>query len=206
MHKTRIGHILSRLLSEKRIRVTELARQINLPQPTVHRIATGICEHPHLSSLKPIADFFDVTIDQLKGFDPIPWLENVTKIPLLAWESVLRWPSDQDNITSASLVLTDANVGPRAYATHLNDTSMDPIFPKGMLLIADPDKIALDRSYVIAKRATHHEPIFRQLLIDAQYKYLKPLNPDLNQYKMAPINEDDKILSVVLQAKRDCEI
>lgn len=72
MKNTRIGKILNRLLEDKKVRVAELARRINLPQPTVHRIATGACEHPHLSSLEPIANFFAVTVDQLKGLEPIP--------------------------------------------------------------------------------------------------------------------------------------
>src|SRR3990167_8158708 len=160
-HKTRISKIVSYLLSERKMRVTELARRVNLPQPTVHRIATGVCEHPHTSSLQPIADFFAITIDQLKGFDPIPWLEQITKIPLLSWEHLLHWPDNETQFKNNRLIITDAPVGARAYAVMLNDTSMDPVFPKGIQLIADPDKPAKDRSYVIVKRTNHDEPIFK---------------------------------------------
>jgi len=82
---------------------------------------------------------------------------------------------------------------------------MDPVFPKNTFLIADPDKHAKDRSYVIAKLSNFDEPIFRQLLIDAHDRYLKALSPDFDQYKMTRLNENDKILSTVIQAKRDCE-
>ncbi len=205
MRKTRISHILNRLLSEKKIRVTELARLVKLPQPTVHRIVNGVCEYPRPVSLKPIADFFSITVEQLRGLDPIPWLEQVTKVPLLSWQHIAQWPGQKATLHPQDLILTDAQIGENGYATRLSDASMDPVFPKGVLLIADPDRAARDRSFVIVKRAEHDHPIFRQIFIDGQDRYLKPLSPDLSQYKMSQLNNNDKILSVVLQAKRDCE-
>lgn len=204
MRNTRIGQILTRLMAEKKIRAAELARQIDLPQPTVHRIATGACEHPHLSSLGPIARFFSITIDQLKGHDPIPWLDRNCKVPLLNWDQVLKWPSNRHEISNES-ILTDAVVGSLGYALKTNDASMDPAFPKFTTLIADPEKQFKDRSFVIVKLHHYSKVIFRQLLIDAEDFYLKPLSPDFEQYKMTRLNNNDKILSVVVQAKRDCE-
>src|SRR5690242_4678087 len=95
MKTTKIANILNRLMADKKIRVAELARCINLPQPTVHRIATGSCEHPHLSSLKPIANFFSITIEQLKGHEPIPWLDRITRVPMITWNEVMNWPAQQ---------------------------------------------------------------------------------------------------------------
>jgi len=204
MKVTRIGQILNRLMAEKKIRVAELARQINLPQPTIHRIATGACEHPHSSSLVPIANFFSISVEQLKGHELIPWLDRASRIPFLTWEQALHWPSNKNKI-QGELIFTDANVGKNGYALKINDAAMDPVFPKNTLLIADPDKLPKDRSYVIAILSGINIPIFRQLLIDAKDHYLKALSPDLEQYRMAPLNKNDKILSVVVQAKRDCE-
>jgi transcriptional regulator with XRE-family HTH domain len=205
MKMTRIGQILNRLMTDKKIRAAELARQINLPQPTIHRIATGACEHPHLSSLEPIANFFSISIDQLKGHEPIPWLDRASRIPFLTWEQALNWPSNKNEMHHNELIFTDANVGKNGYALKIKDAAMDPVFPKNTLLIADPDKFPKDRSYIIAKLASINIPIFRQLLIDAEDRYLKALSPDLEHYKMTRLNNNDEILSIVVQAKRDCE-
>lgn len=206
MKKTRIGQILTRLVSEKKICLAELARQINVPQPTVHRIANGICEHPHLSSLEPIARFFSITVEQLKGLEPIPWLDRLTKIPLLTWEEAVTWPADKMDMSTKERLFTDANIGVNGYALKMKDASMEPVFPENTLLIADPDKPPRDRSYVVAKLAHFKEPIFRQLLIDAHEHYLKALSPDFNQYKMIRLNPGDSILSIVVQTKRNYEI
>lgn len=205
MKNTKIGQILTRLMAEKKIRATELSRQVGLPQPTIHRIAKGTCEHPHLSSLEPIANFFSITVAQLKGHEPIPWLDRASRVPHLSWESALDWPENKDNLKYSELILTDAAIGKNGFALKIKDASMEPIFPKNTTLIADPDKEAKDRSYVIAKLSHYPEVIFRQLFIDASEKYLKPLSPDFDQYKMTRLTDNDKILSVVIQAKRDIE-
>ena len=206
MKNTRIGQILNRLMTEKKIRVAELARRVKLPQPTVYRIATGACEHPHLSSLAPIARFFSISVDQLKGHEPIPLLDQLSKVPLLQWSDVLNWPrkkpSDDEDI---KFILTDAPVGKTGFALEIKDASMEPVFPKNTILISDPDRLPRDRSFVIAKLANHSEVIFRQLLVDAGDRYLKPLSPDFEQYKMTRLNTNDKVLSVVVQTKRDYE-
>lgn len=205
MKTTKIANILNRLMADKKIRVAELARRINLPQPTVHRIATGACEHPHLSSIKPIASFFSITVEQLKGHEPIPWLDRVTRVPVITWSDVIDWPVNQAGSQHGEYILTDALVGKTGYAIKIVDASMEPVFPKNTILIADAEKQAKDRSYVIAKLAHCKEAVFRQLLVDGGEHYLKPLSPDFDQYKMTKLNNNDKILSIVIQAKRDCE-
>ena len=91
-----LSDILNRLMFEKKIRVTELSRQIGLPQPTLHRIATGKSPNPHRSTLEPIANFFQLNVEQLVGSESIPadyWsaafpneTAKVTSIPIISWE------------------------------------------------------------------------------------------------------------------------
>jgi SOS-response transcriptional repressor LexA len=201
MKNTKVSQILQKLLADKKIRVAELARRVNLPQPTIHRIVAGTCEHPHLSSLQPIAEFFSITVEQLKGHQPIKKVDGMVKIPLLNWDQVTGWPENKDNIGDCEQIITDASVSEGAYAVEVRDASMDPVFPKNTILIADPEKTPKDRSYVITKLANLDQPIFRQLIIDASDHYLKSLSPDLDQYKMIYLSGSDKILSTIVQAK-----
>jgi SOS-response transcriptional repressor LexA len=205
MNNSRIAQILTHLMSERDIGVTELARQINLPQPTIYRIVTGVCESPHLSSLKPIADFFSITVEQLRGLDPIHSIEKISKVPIISWHEAINWPSNKDKIKNKSLILTDALISQQGYALYVEDTSMEPIFFQGTLLILDPGRLPKNRSYVIAKLAKFPGPIFRQLVVDINNRYLKPLAPDLSSCKMTFLNNNDKILSTLVQAKRDFE-
>ena len=67
-----LSSILNRLLFEKKMKPIDLARKLGIPQPTMHRIVTGKSPNPHKSNLEPLAEYFDVTVAQLKGEDPLP--------------------------------------------------------------------------------------------------------------------------------------
>lgn len=49
----------------------ELAERTNVPQPTIHRILIGESKDPRHSTVKPLADFFGVTVAQLRGDEPM---------------------------------------------------------------------------------------------------------------------------------------
>jgi transcriptional regulator with XRE-family HTH domain len=97
---TKLSEILRKLLFERNMKAVDLARKVDLPQPTVHRLVTGKSTRPYKSSLKPIADYFGVTIDQLIGeeplakgetpktYQPIQTRDQIHNIPLLNWEQI----------------------------------------------------------------------------------------------------------------------
>ena len=102
MTKNKLSDTLKRLMFEKDIRAVELARQTNLPQPTVQRMVVGTTPNPQLTSLEPIAKYFGITIEQLRGNEPITWLQtavsvNLTQIPVMAWEQAQQWQQLRQN-------------------------------------------------------------------------------------------------------------
>ncbi len=62
-----LSNILSHLMAKTGIKSAELARKTGIGQPVVYRLMTGTTENPQILTLKPIADFFGVSIDQLIG-------------------------------------------------------------------------------------------------------------------------------------------
>lgn len=207
-----ISEILSRLMFEKKIRTAELARRINLPQPTVHRIVTGTSPKPHMSSLTPLADFFGISVEQLKGLEPIPWLslhDNTRmaqagwrEIPLISWEEAATWherSEDADNLVET--VFCDAKVSEGSFALRMNDASMAPQFPIGTLLIVDPEKAIKDRSFVIIKLKSAPIALFRQLLIDGSQLYIKPISPEFEHFRMTLLGDEDFICGTLTQIK-----
>ncbi|MDF2690762.1 MAG: repressor protein [Gammaproteobacteria bacterium] len=208
-----MSEILSRLLFEKNIKVTELARLTEVPQPTIQRIVAGTTSRPHLNTLEPIAHFFSITVNQLRGLESIPFLKlagtkepALRTVPILSWKQVSDWlelpAQDRTRFTSESMS-TDAKTGERAYALMIKDASMEPVFSIGTSIIIDPDKEPKDRSYVVVKPNSYPEAILRQLIIDMNTYYIKPLSPELIAFNMQLLNKDDKICGVLVQAKRN---
>jgi hypothetical protein len=93
-------------------------------------------------------------------------------------------------------------ISDNSYATITQDSAMEPLFPRNSLLIFDPERIPKDRSYVLAELHDSNLLVFRQLLLDADQKYLKPLNPDLNIFKMRLLSEEDKIIATLVEARQ----
>ena len=65
---TKLQRHLQRLLAESGVYSgSDLARQLHLPAPTINRILSGQVTDPRASTLILLADYFDVSIDQLLG-------------------------------------------------------------------------------------------------------------------------------------------
>lgn len=62
---------LSYLMSERGIKSAELARKTGVGQPVIYRLMTGTTENPQVLTIKPIADFFGISLDQLLGISPL---------------------------------------------------------------------------------------------------------------------------------------
>lgn len=202
----KLGGILKKLLFERNMKASDLAREVNLPSPTIHRLVTGKSSRPYMSSLEPIADYFSVSIDQLLGVDDMHIESNSSALPLMRTLPLIPWEDlnnvELSNESTFKQIPYVGNVSVGAFATTLIDTSMEPIFNRGNVLIFEPALLPRDRSYVLVELAGKHGFIFRQLLMDADHKYLKPLNPDLNIFKMRLLGEGDSVVAVLVEARQ----
>src|SRR5204863_7196846 len=102
-----------------------------------HRIMTGKSTRPYKSSLKPIADYFSLNIEQLTGDEPIEGtalkekeqrnqtLAKITYIPLLPWESLSLNPQSDKNLYENIPFI--GKISDNGYATIIQDSSMEPV-------------------------------------------------------------------------------
>lgn len=70
----------------------ELSRLTDVHQPTIHRILTGESRDPRTATLQPLADYFRVSIAQLRGESPLDDAEEVPAILLEQAIDFLREP------------------------------------------------------------------------------------------------------------------
>ena len=84
---SRLSEVLQALLRHRKLTVSELSRHTGLVQPVIYRMTTGETDNPKLSSLLPIANYFNVNLSQLIGEEPLSPEGNtdqqVKAIPLL---------------------------------------------------------------------------------------------------------------------------
>lgn len=211
-----LSKVLKKLLFDRDMKPVELARAVDMPVPTVHRLVTGKSTRPYQSSLEALAEYFEITQEQLLGEKPLPGEETnappailkknqqpsenyIKQIPLVPWDKITNFDKLENSYDKIPCLGTISDQG---FALIMPDSSMSPIFAKGNILIFDPAKAPIDRSFVLVKLAENNALVFRQMLVDVDYKYLKPLNPDLNAFKMRLLNESDQILGVLVESRQ----
>ena len=65
---TKLQRTLQRLMAHHQIKSgSDLARQLDIPPPTINRLLSGQVTDPRCSTLILLADYFDVTIEQILG-------------------------------------------------------------------------------------------------------------------------------------------
>ncbi len=207
---------LKNLMGLAKINASELARRTGVAQPIIHRLSTGQNINPKLATVRPISEYFMVTVSQLIGEETLPSDKSFyrvssehrgwNRVPMIAWNDTLDWPAAlqryQDSEESI-YISTDANVSKMAYALVIKGCAMEPMFPEGTIVVVEPGRKPNDRDFVVVHLGGTSEARLKQIIFDGSDIYLKSLNPDLEEIKVAQLQSEDKILAVMVQAKVD---
>ncbi len=192
------------LLKQNRITESRLAKALNIPYNTIRRLVGGITADPRISTLKLIADYFNVGIDSLTTAEnlilhttsqngpqrsvPIIGWDHITKKDFLTTADFLAWPHRQP------IALTDTqNLSKYAYAIE-SKKSMRSQFPVGSLFIVDPIASVIDNDLVLVIIKESNAITLRSLVIDPPYWHLQsiienspPLIFDANHHEIAGV-------------------
>ena len=200
---TALADILNMLLHKNNLRPTDLSRKTKIPQPTIHRITNGICTNPHRATLQKMADYFELSLAQLRGDEPISGLnmhnmetiDGWSMVPLYDWQSLAHLQYAQ----SITNTYTDSKVNLKAFAVYLIGHEMAPNFPDKSLLIFDPDK--QEGSFVLLRRASGVIQ-FRQLVIKNDEEYVIALNTSIDHIPER-LDANDTIIAYLTQSRLD---
>ncbi|MBA2709006.1 MAG: helix-turn-helix domain-containing protein [Tatlockia sp.] len=190
-----VCQVLRKLMVEANIKEADLARKVNLPQTTVNRLLLGGTSDPRANTLKPIADFFAITIGQLCGFEPlpddrIPGTTSATQlnawrfIPIIDWDQVSSWMFTKKNITPINhkhWIGTERAVSNHSFGLQ-SLSFMEPRFRKTSILIVDPDADYKDGHYIVVALDGIH-PTVRKILKDGSDTLLQSFDQQQSSIK-----------------------
>lgn len=204
-HALEISNMLNYLLELSNISEAELARKINIPRATINRLTTGRTPDPRASTLNAIAEFFDVTVDQLLGKQSLSQRAklamNNTTVPIIEWKSSCNWKNVIEKLkpnTSHEWVMIDEATDEAKFGIRVNGESMWPQFQTNTILIIAPHREPKNRDFVIAHLRDSDEIVFRQLIVDDKYKFLKAIN---NIFPTIRLDNNGEIIGVVVQTR-----
>ena len=205
---TKIRNSLQLLTEMHGVSEAELYNQLGVSKSTFYRLLSGAVD-PRASTLTSIAAYFNVSVDQLLGNQPIV-KSNIgevsrshesTYIPIFSMDKSEEFSQSPENMKPSGWskwLEVEPSISRKCFATALVGDSMWPNFTEGALLIADPNIPAEHRKYVICHLHENNEIVFRQYIRDGSEYMLKPVN---HAYKTIPFGKGDKILGVVIQTK-----
>lgn len=200
---------LKTLLFKNNLTPTELARHIDLPQQTIQRIAQGTSENPRAATIEKIASHFDISPDQLLGKAPL-FLDNdnglseptTQSIPVFTFEQLHQTDKKTLSTQHHEQIIVSAEYHPDTFAVVMNDTSMQPYFDKGCLLIIEPKDVMMDMDFVLIKNMDNHIIQFRQAISENQTFYLKALNPNSPSFQAQLLTTQDQLLGVLVETRQ----
>lgn len=199
-----IGDRIAQRMHEMNLSEGELGRRSGVPQPTIHRIVTNAVASPRHQNVEKIAKALKVSSNWLwKGGDqsdqgakqingvaadehnvePGPTIKGY--VPLISWVQAGAWCeiTDVKTLDDAELWLPcAASHSNQSYALRVRGLSMfnqheRRSFRDGDIIFVDPAKEAENGSLVIAKLVDSQEATFKQLVMEGNRRFLKPLNP-----------------------------
>lgn len=185
----------------------DLCRETKISQATLWRLLNGDTD-PRASTLNAIAQYFEISVDQLLGNQPI--MKSASGTASQSSQSYLPVFSLAKNTELVKMldkaipsnwskwIDVEPSIKKNCFAVEVAGDSMWPDFIEGTLIIVDPTLNPKHRNYVLCQLNKTNEIVFRQYIEEQDEKFLKPIN---YAYKTIPLQKKDNILGVIIQSR-----
>ncbi|WP_244878674.1 LexA family protein [Laribacter hongkongensis] len=133
------------------------------------------------------------------NIEPAPGIRCL--VPLISWVQAGNWSEVIDSLAPGDAedwLPCMRHVGPHAFALRVRGVSMEPKYQDGDIIFVDPDAPAEHGRNVVVRLEDDNEATFKQLVVEGEHKFLKPLNPDWPGPKLLPINGNASLCGVVV--------
>ncbi len=154
-------------------------------------LTDGIGEPFLPSGIFETADMYNI--------DPSAQVRN--ELPLISWTEALSWDAARmSEAADRTLVRASRPFSSGSFALSVTGDAMEApagtSFPNGAIICVDPAMEAKDGSYVVIRPDGGEALTFKQLVVDAGRRYLKPLNP---RYPITEIGDCAVVVGVIRQ-------
>lgn len=191
--KETLKTVLNRLMDENHLSVSELSKLVNLPASTISRMKCEDDINPTISTLIPIANYFDIKIEQLLGTERLPQDRKkgefnpnqayTIQIPIVTTNMLLETNGKKSQFSckkSLPHIFVSNNINEKSFAIILPDSSLRPMFNPETILVFDPEQMVKDGDIVIVS-FDKKTPVFRRVFCDGENYFFDPVNKELGE-------------------------
>src|SRR5438045_2507870 len=96
---------LRNLMQSKKINEAELARKTNIPQPTLHKILAKKTIDPRASTLRSLASYFGIAIDELltgSTYTQRNPISSIKPLAIISWKNCVNGGARTKELTPAN--------------------------------------------------------------------------------------------------------
>jgi SOS-response transcriptional repressor LexA len=185
-------------MDKNNILVSQLARAVNVPQPTLYRLLKGKTSDIKLSKLIEITEYFSISLADLakSSFSHVDGIKNANPyqaIPMLSWKEVNNVNSECE--AQNSYFYPSVKCSERAFALK-SKSSFEKIFSKETVFVVDPQVGVVDGDYVIVCYKNALEATIRRLILDGPIAELQKIHCHENEL----LTEETTIIGPILQS------
>lgn len=186
---------------ESKLSPAALARKLGIPTNKITRILNGDVTDPKASTLLQIANYFEISIEQLLGLEPLV-REGISEQPEATRSLPIYEFTKPFQVAKEWYRWAFNEIDGEYFALTIDTDLYEPTFPQHSLLIVNTDIMPDDRSYVVVKnKDTPQHCSIKKYVLEANQIYLYPINPKL------PVEIFDKnlytITGVVLEVHQN---
>jgi transcriptional regulator with XRE-family HTH domain len=204
-----VRNVLKDLLKQFNINEAQLARALGMPRATINRLLSGRSPDPKASLLRAIANYFDISVDQLLGLKPLNLDHQIYNeslyemaVPLIQWEDAYYWSNKKNSFSFYNhdewLLVGFDKCGVQ-YALNFSGVSMEPEIKSDTFLLIDPMSKPRNYDYGLVYIADRNEIVLRQFIQEGHYYILRPAN---NMFSIVYLQDQDEILGVIVESRR----
>lgn len=198
---TMLSDNIKKLMDKHDLSESALARKTGIPQTTLSRLIVGSTQNPSFNLIMQLAEFFEVTVEQLSGRAPLPSKLNnrmeTFPAPVLDWQQAMVYNEILDDDSDAEItqwVSVDCKHSHQCFALTTTST-MEPRYRAGNLLTVDPKKQPSDGDYVIVHYPETQAATIRKIIMDGPNISLQSIN-QINQADS--LNSNINVIGVVV--------
>jgi SOS-response transcriptional repressor LexA len=194
-----VAQNLRRLMNLNNVTEAEVSRQTHIPQPTIHKILNGKTADPRASTLRALADFFKISIDELlTGIETKRQASLTHSIPIISWSECINAQEFIETLSPSKWhkwVVTEP-LSEACFAV-ISKPSMAPRFPIGTALVIDPTLQPEDGDIVLVHYLNTFETTLREISIDGPSALLSNL---YGNSPPEPITSDISIKGILIRS------
>lgn len=183
--QNKVRKILISLLESRNINEAELSRRTGISTATVNRLITGATPDMRISTLRAIADFFNISLDQLTGTKPLlseSIDKKVIKFPLIPWDKAGEWQELIKDYTPENWsywTTVSSEINKPYYGLTMLQQGFPLPFVQNAVLIIDPYMSPKDNQYVIVHCLKKGAVVIKKILFEGDEAWLISLRKNI---------------------------